>query len=193
MSSEVSSLIKKYYVYECYVDGILRYVGMGKGNRLYHCTSGKSSCSPLNKDFHEGKNIEAIKVAEKLFKADAQQLEWELINSKEGLYNIKKDISYATIPDFQRSTKYKILAEMNSIKNKPKLLKVLSDKAESMDDETYKIFRNALSNIGMSMYLVQYEGASPILIIDRTRVTEYEICHAGCLNYPNCYIDGCGG
>lgn len=82
MSSEVSSLIKKYYVYECYVDGILRYVGMGKGNRLYHCTSGKSSCSPLNKDFHEGKNIEVIKVAEKLFKADAQQLEWELINSK---------------------------------------------------------------------------------------------------------------
>ena len=40
-----------YYVYVCKVDGVPKYVGMGKGGRWKHCVSGKSSCSELNRNF----------------------------------------------------------------------------------------------------------------------------------------------
>ena len=35
---------RSYYVYQALVDGVVKYVGNGKGNRYKHCNSGMSSC-----------------------------------------------------------------------------------------------------------------------------------------------------
>lgn len=192
MEEDISEFIRNYYVYECTVDGVVRYVGMGKGNRYQHCTSGKSSCSELNRDFHAGKDLVVRKVKEKLSKDQARWEEYELINSLEGLYNIRKDISYDQIPDFKRSTKYKQVAEANDPKTKKKFMKFLANKCDDMDEESYGELKLALSRCGLSMFMVQYEGAAPILILDRTEIHDYEIKHLGCPNWPNCDFGGCG-
>jgi len=46
---------KIYYIYAAYVDGVLRYIGKGSGDRYKHCTSGRSSCVDLNIDLFNGK------------------------------------------------------------------------------------------------------------------------------------------
>jgi len=43
-----------YYVYTAKVDGVLRYIGIGKGSRDNHCVSGKSSCVELNRSLFNG-------------------------------------------------------------------------------------------------------------------------------------------
>ncbi len=48
---------KDYYVYEVLVDGVVRYIGMGRGNRYLHAVSGKSSCVELNEDYFDNKII----------------------------------------------------------------------------------------------------------------------------------------
>lgn len=45
---------KTYYVYACQHNGTTVYVGRGTGQRLNHCTSGKSSCVGLNKLVSDG-------------------------------------------------------------------------------------------------------------------------------------------
>lgn len=185
--SEVKDIIQKYYVYECRVDGVLRYVGMGKGTRLWHCTSGKSSCSELNRDFHEGKDVQVVKVKENLTKFDAMNLENQLILSTEGLYNKKKEMDFGSQPDFKRTGKYKILASYYDSKTRPKLLKLLGNKADNMTEELHNNLKELLSECGLEIFMVQYDGAStPILILDRSETLDYEIKHLGCLNYPNC-------
>jgi len=190
--SEIQKYIQNYYVYECHVDGVLRYIGMGKGNRYKHCTSGKSSCSELNRDFHEGKSMEIVKVKEKMTKMDALMYEADLIIKTEGLYNIKRDISFGQIPDFKRSSKYKVVGSVYDKKTKPLLLKLLGEKASEMTEEGFNKLRRSLSECGLEISMVKYENASPILILDRTEVSDYEIAHLGCPNYPNCDIGGCG-
>lgn len=79
-----------YYVYTATVDGILRYIGKGKGNRIDHCTSGKSTCALLNRDWWEGYHFIVEKVAENLTDQEAVELERKLINEnkhKLELYN----------------------------------------------------------------------------------------------------------
>ena len=49
---------KLYYVYVVFVDGQLKYVGKGKGDRYKHAVSGASSVSELNRDHFSGKYIE---------------------------------------------------------------------------------------------------------------------------------------
>lgn len=191
--SEVKEYIQLYYVYECRVDGILRYVGMGKGSRYKHCNSGKSSCSELNRDFHEGKEIVVTKVKEKMTKYDALMYEWERIMESEGLYNLKKDLSFGQIPDFKRSTQYKVLGTYFDKKTRPKFLKFLGNKADEMTQESFDKLRKVLSECGLEAVMVQYDGASPIMILDRTEVSDEELSHLGCPNWPNCsVVGGCG-
>lgn len=191
--SDVKEYVQLYYVYECHVDGILRYVGMGKGNRYKHCASGKSSCSELNRDFHEGKEIVVVKVKEKMTKMDALMHEAKLIREYDGLYNIKKDISFGQIPDFLKSDRYKVLASYYDKKTRPKFMKLLGNKADEMTDELFDKLRRVLSECGMEIVMVQYDNASPILILDRSEVSDHELDHLGCPNWPNCsVVGGCG-
>ena len=49
---------KSYYVYVVVVDGEVKYIGKGKGDRYKHAVSGSSSVPELNKDYFNGKLIE---------------------------------------------------------------------------------------------------------------------------------------
>lgn len=71
-----------YYVYVCLVNGKPKYVGMGSGTRLHHCTTGASSCRDLNRDYHQfGKeNMLTVKVRYDLSKDIAEEYESLLIN-----------------------------------------------------------------------------------------------------------------
>ena len=84
----------KYYVYGAYVDGVLKYVGKGTGNRYKHCMSGKSSCAELNRDFFGGKHITVELLYQNLAEDRALILERDMISENfEDLYN--KQLSYA--------------------------------------------------------------------------------------------------
>jgi hypothetical protein len=78
-----------HYVYEVYVDDVVRYIGSGKGDRYLHGNSGRSSCIELNKDYFEGKVITVSIVKDGITKAKSLQLEKTLIEShpKGALYN----------------------------------------------------------------------------------------------------------
>ena len=80
---------KEFYVYGCYVDGVLKYIGKGKGNRYTHCTSGASTCTHLNRDFFSGRDMQVKKLKEGMADDDAKELEKLLISiAGEGLYNV---------------------------------------------------------------------------------------------------------
>ena len=88
-----------YYVYACLVNGRVKYVGMGSGERYRHCQSGISSCKELNKDFFEfgDYNMLTVKVEKGLTKERAQYLENCLIahlieDCKEDIYNKRVDL-----------------------------------------------------------------------------------------------------
>ena len=190
--SEVLKHIQQYYVYHCHVDGVLKYIGMGKGTRYKHCYSGTSSCSELNKDFHEGKEITVTKIKEKMTKNDAQLLEMSHILSHEGLYNKRKEIDYTQIPDVKRSSKYKILGSLQQNENRSKVLQTIGKKGVDITEEVLKKLRELLSEASMDILLVQYENSTPILILDKVEINDYEIKHLGCRNWPNCSMVGCG-
>lgn len=191
--SDIEKVLKTYYVYHCYVDGVLRYVGMGKGNRYKHCSSGISSCLELNKDFHEGKEIVVTKIKEKLTKSQAQQIEAFEIDKHETLYNKRRGIDFSQVPDVSKSKDYKILASMGDIKDKDKILKVLAKKSPDIDEKLYWQIRNVLNMAGSDLFLVQYDKSAPILIVDKAVINQYEVSHLGCFNYPFCAEFGCGG
>jgi hypothetical protein len=79
----------KHYVYLVTVDGVVRYVGSGKGKRYRHGSNGISSCRELNRDFFGGKNLEPKIVYRGLCKQESLLREAMLINSfsSEQLYN----------------------------------------------------------------------------------------------------------
>ncbi len=72
---------KDYYVYEVVVDGVVRYIGMGKGGRVKHSTSGKSTCVELNRDYFAGCAFAVSKVIIGVTEATALKEESRLIRS----------------------------------------------------------------------------------------------------------------
>lgn len=76
-----------YYVYGCYVDDVLKYIGKGKGDRWTHCTSGNSTCRELNRDFFLGKRMEVKILYKNLSESDALSLEKLLLSVGSSLYN----------------------------------------------------------------------------------------------------------
>ena len=88
MAEKILNSNNNYYIYAAYVDGVIRYIGKGKGSRYKHCNSGKSSCTELNRDFFLGSKIEIIKLKECLSEAEALELETaHIICNKDTLYN----------------------------------------------------------------------------------------------------------
>lgn len=85
--------MNNYYVYACSVDGIIRYVGMGHKNRYKHCTSGKSSCAELNRDYFDGRVLVTHILHANLSQEEAAIKEEKLIQAigKNTLYNIKQN------------------------------------------------------------------------------------------------------
>lgn len=78
------------YVYAAYVDGVIKYVGRGKGDRLNHCTSGKSTCAKLNEALALGKSVTVKKLHTEMSEFDASLKEKELIEQYgDELFNIQ--------------------------------------------------------------------------------------------------------
>ena len=93
----------KWFVYFCYVEDVLRYVGEGRKGRWSHCNSGKSSCPELNKEHFEGRIIRVEVVHECSTKAEALCLEtgyiakyrtqlWNGIKGQAGKFNLRPNI-----------------------------------------------------------------------------------------------------
>ena len=79
--------INKYYVYGAYVDGVLKYVGKGYGNRYKHCMSGKSTCEELNAAYRSGCTIDVQLLHGNLSESEAFTKENEEIE-KIGIENL---------------------------------------------------------------------------------------------------------
>lgn len=193
---KVKKQIKCYYVYVCYVDNEPKYIGMGKGRRLDHCTSGKSSCPELNKDFFEGKSLRVEKVKEKLTNSQARIEESFLIQDydKQGysLYNRRRDIDFTQNPNVTRVKDAKILASYDDKSTKHKVEDAFSKICcDTEEDSLYKLNR-ILQELGVSIYLVKYGDSAPCLVLDKEVVSNYEIKHLACPNWPNCSEYGCG-
>lgn len=83
-----------HYVYACYVNGVVKYIGMGKGQRFKHCKSGKSSCVELNRDFFNGENMETVIVRDGMTRDEALMVESTIISDigSKNLYNIREGV-----------------------------------------------------------------------------------------------------
>lgn len=70
----------QYYVYICYYKGVPVYIGKGKGDRINHCISGKSTSPKLNElYFKDRDNLSVKKVKENTHNGHAKHVERELI------------------------------------------------------------------------------------------------------------------
>lgn len=65
----------QHYVYVGKVDGVIKYVGMGKGVRHAHLNSGTSSCYAANKHHFEGGKTDVEVITQFLDEKDARELE----------------------------------------------------------------------------------------------------------------------
>lgn len=178
-----------YYVYKCYVDDELRYIGMGKGNRYKHCNSGKSSCSELNRDFHEGKVFRIEKVKEKLTENAASELEMELIweNEGKGIYNKLMHANLASQPMIS-----KVAGITLKEKTKPEALyKQIAKISPDINEYDFENLAYWLHRCELNMYLVDV-GATKALVLDKPFTKAFDYLHLGCPNFPCCDIAGCG-
>lgn len=100
----------KYYVYKCFVDGKLRYVGKGKNSRYKHTISGKSHCAELNEAFFDGKEIKVQVFKSGLTEKQALLVESTLINlNVNSLWNLTKGgVSLKEPINNDADAKYKI-------------------------------------------------------------------------------------
>jgi hypothetical protein len=178
-----------YYVYVCKVDGVPKYVGMGKGGRWKHCVSGKSSCSELNRDYHAGKELLVEKVKEGLLQEEAEFLEVRIIDSYPDLYNKTRIRPIQQIPNLARMKYAKIIS---SGAKDGKLVKFVCDLSPTIYTEAYNNLVKALDECGLDLYLVKYDGLDkPALVLDKAEVKASDIYALGCENYPNCDAVGC--
>lgn len=162
-----------YYVYTVYVDGVLKYIGRGKGNRIDHCKSGKSSCKELNNDFFQNKNIEVIKVEENLTLEEADQIEldWILSNIDNGIYNKKTTSDYFSKPNLSSNKNVNIIAE--DMDNK--VIKQFCKLNPNIEKEEFMRARDYLGTLGLSFYLVKFGKSSQAIVIDKSNVSAKQL------------------
>lgn len=169
----------KYYVYACYVDEELKYIGHGFGLRYRHCTSGTSSCLELNRDKFEGKSLEVKKLHTSLTKKQAEEIEEQLIRDNfNSLYN--KVVKYQPLPSKPNVAKkkdYKILASSWSLGEEKDYFDdfMLS---KGLDKEDISRIQDPLIQIGMCLYIVKDGTSSPMIIIDKTSEKQVNDWHA---------------
>lgn len=169
----------KYYVYACYVDDELKYIGMGQGLRYRHCNSGSSSCAELNKDFYEGKKIEVKKLHKNLTKAKADEIEEGLIrDSFDSLYNkVIKYVPPPSKPNVSMKKDYKILAGTWSLGKEKKYFDdfMLS---KGLDVNDLCRIQDPLIQSGMCVYIVKDGTSSPMIVIDKMKESDVDKWHA---------------
>lgn len=169
------STAERHYVYACYVDDELKYIGHGVGARFKHCTSGRSSCGELNRDFYAGKKIEVKKLHKGLSKAQAEEIEENLIReSFDSLYN--KVIKYEqppAVPNVSKKKNFKILAKTFSIDNEEDYFKNFLANV-GLEGEDLMRIQDVLIQTGLSIYIVQHESSKPMIVIDKTKESDYD-------------------
>lgn len=169
----------KYYVYACYVDDELKYVGMGQGLRYRHCNSGSSSCAELNKDFYEGKKIEVKKLHKNLTKLQADEIEEALIRDNfDHLYNkVVKYLPPSSKPNISMKRGYKILAGTWSLGEQKKYFDdfMLS---KGLDSDDIGRIQDPLIQIGMCLYIVKDGTSSPMIVVDKMKESDVDKWHA---------------
>lgn len=181
-----------YYVYKAFVDGELKYIGKGKGDRWKHCNSDKSSCGELNRDFYEGKSITVEKYKTNLGSKEADILEMQLISEypEDSLYNV---ISYTPFksskPNVESMKNAKILASGRD----DLVIKQLCKINPSITKEAFDKLKKALYYCEIDLHLVNFDGtAAPVLVLDKEKFSIGDVAHCGCFNWPNCDEYGCG-
>lgn len=178
-----------FYVYQAFVEGELKYIGKGKGNRLEHCKSGSSSCSELNRDFHEGKLIEVVKYKDKLQEFEAEGLEMYLINENKdkGIYNKKFTTDLSSKPNLERMKDVKIIGSDSD----EKVIKHVCGLSSEITKKDFENLRHYLDMCCLTLYLAEVKGSKPILVLDKPKTSDYDVRHLGCPNWPNCSFAGC--
>ena len=174
----VSQGVSIYYVYECLVEGVQRYVGYGKGDRRSHCKSGKSSCSELNRDFHTGKEMVVRVIRSNLSKDEALSIEAELISQGGGtLYNksVSRKHKLKSSPSMSRSDSLKILCSSNSIGNEELEFQNTFTTLTGVDIESksYLKMNDCLTLNGLALYVVESETRTRFIVVDK--VNSYEV------------------
>ena len=165
-----------YYVYICYVENAIRYVGMGKGNRYKHCVSGKSSCSELNKDFHAGKNMRVEIFKDSLTENDARLLEAYLVEQNiEGLYNKVVHQTKRSVPSSKRIKDLKLLySNWATGEDEVKFEKFVLDRGISCESRNYLEMVDILTQAGLAIYVAELPSKAKILVIDKLSDSEVD-------------------
>lgn len=182
---------KVYYVYKTFVDGVLKYIGMGKGLRIKHCDSGKSSCSELNRDFHAGKRVTVEKFKENLTKNEAQWEEHYLIEEflGTGIYNKTSSPNLSTTPSISKVEG--IIVDMDQ--SRDELYKLLVKASPDIKRNEYDKMMHWMRSCGLTLYTASVgKGRAKTIVLDSPRRYNDTHKHLGCSNYPNCYLVGCG-
>jgi hypothetical protein len=182
LKSKLKNAKDIYYVYQCEVEGVVRYIGKGKGDRSYHCISGKSSCAELNRDFHEGKDMVVTKLFKNISEFNAIEIESQLIAKyKETLYNKTLGKERKLPNSIVKSKTVKIIGEGMD----DKVVTTLMTKNEWMNENIVLELYGTLSMLGLDIFLV--EGIyGKCLVIDNERHnpmarSEYRV---------GCFVDG---
>lgn len=168
------SKLEKHYVYACYVDGELKYIGNGVGQRYKHCTSGASHVVELNRDLFAGKKLEVKKTHKNLTKSQAEDIEEELIRVNfDSLYNkVVKQYHLPDVPNILRKKDFKILAKTFSTGDEEEYFQnYLSN--YGIDEEARASLHNTLLCLGLSLYVVQQGTTKPMIVIDKTRELDH--------------------
>lgn len=124
--------MNEYYVYVAKINGVVSYVGSGKGDRYLHCTSGKSHNVELNKAFLSGQCITVEIVEKSLSKKTSLDKELALIkeySKKQGLLN-KQHVKAVSSKVCYTTDQYK-----EKVEHLQMMLKIQEDHMEAMREK----------------------------------------------------------
>jgi hypothetical protein len=165
-----------YYVYVCKVDGVVKYIGMGKKDRYKHCTSGVSSCPELNRDFFAGKVMDVEIVKKGLSEEDAKTLEADMIrNDIDNLYNRVIKHNPIIKPNLRTIRDIKLIGSNWSIEEREK--KAYRQKIEDVfpNTETEANLLETLIQAGLALYVIELPTGTRVITIDKTDdIASYE-------------------